>query len=234
MPRIFLWPCWLLARAEWFVLAWAQWFLTRTQVKGIENIPKKGGVIIASNHMGSFDGFFLGAVILKLRKEKIYFVVEERVKPFLPTPKLEFKFKWFGLLLKRHKTDSSVLLSAQQVLQQGFSLVIFFEGKRRLNELPRPRTGVVQLQCLTGMSIVPVWIKSFTNWSFLEGTRRFLSLFVRKIQIVFGSPLKNILGEETEKAKILLRKRERSDELHQLLRKGAQMVQEEVQKLALV
>lgn len=241
MMRLFyflLWPCWLLVKSNWFILFWIRWFLARTEVEGEENIPKKGGFVAAFNHEGSFDQFFGGAFILMLRKQKVFFIVDERIKRWLPKLELGTN-KWFGLIFKKSKEDSSVLDSAEEVIQEGFPLLIFFEGRRRNpGEIPEPKTGVVRLHLSTGKPIVPAFIKSFSNRSFRQGARRFLKfLFIRKVKVIFGPPLRNILGEETEKARVLLRprqKRGRSRELHELLRKGAKRVQEEVQKLALI
>lgn len=201
-------------------------FLWRTRVEGAENVPLKGKVIFAPNHTSFADGFFLGSTIFRIRGEKVFFIVSERVRKGIPG----FMDKGFGLLFKKAKSDPSVLPKAKRVLDKDCPLVVFFEGGVRDT---KPKTGTYRLHLMSGAPIVPVWIDSFSSLSFWQGLTGFLkSLFLKRIKIVFGVPLKNLLDEGEEEAKTLLGRGEYSPVLYRLLRQGAEKLNREVQKLS--
>jgi 1-acyl-sn-glycerol-3-phosphate acyltransferase len=207
------------------------WWLARTIVSGIDNIPKKGGVIFCPNHHSSFDQFFLGPNIFRARRkaQKIYFIADHRVRPWVP----KLTAKYLGILFKSSHRDFSVLDYAVKVIKKGFPFVIFFEGKRRTKgEIPEPKTGAYRLHLLTNAPIVPVWIEAFDSSSFRKGFKGFLkAMFLKKVKIVFGKPLP-VLMENEKDVRVLLASGIKSPELYEYLKLGAKKLQQEVQKLA--
>jgi len=117
--------CWLLLKIFW-----------RVEVKGIDNIPKNGGLILASNHVSYLDPIVLGISI----KRKIYFIAKK-----------EAFNNFFGSLLlhnlnafpvDRGKTDILAFKKAINILKEGKILGIFPEGTRSSNgELQELKIG---------------------------------------------------------------------------------------------
>ena len=150
--------------------------LFRLQAFGRGNIPLKGGVIIASNHLSYLDPPALSAAC-------------PRVLSFLALEGL-FKNVLFGRFITAlnvfpidtQSGDPSGLRRDIRELEQGRAIGIFPEGRRTPDaKLDEPKPGVGFLAAKTGVPIVPV---------FIEGSNRALpidSKFIRptKIKVYF-------------------------------------------------
>ena len=139
-----------LARAIW-----------RPTVRGLENVPKTGPVILASNHRSFVDSVVIPCVVPR----KVVFLAKSDyftgsgVKGALSRA-------WFeGLgMLPVDRDDSKAALAsldtALAVLAQGEAFGIYPEGTRsRDGRLYRGRTGVAQLALTSGAPIVPVGLQ---------------------------------------------------------------------------
>jgi 1-acyl-sn-glycerol-3-phosphate acyltransferase len=120
---------------------------------GRRNIPKKGPVILASNHRSFLDPFLIGCLI----RRPVYFVAKKEL----------FDKRWQGWILnrlgafpiKRGESDEESMATARGVLERGGVLVIFPEGTRiRKRGLGRPKRGVGRLALETGAPVVPIAI----------------------------------------------------------------------------
>ncbi|MCX7927101.1 MAG: 1-acyl-sn-glycerol-3-phosphate acyltransferase [Candidatus Omnitrophica bacterium] len=94
------------------------------KVRGVENIPKEGGFILAVNHASFLDPIVIGVAspreLLFLAKEQLF------VNPF---------FAWLirqvhAVPLKRNKMDITAIKKAISWVSRGGALLIFPEGKR--------------------------------------------------------------------------------------------------------
>jgi 1-acyl-sn-glycerol-3-phosphate acyltransferase len=120
---------------------------------GRKNIPKKGPVILASNHRSFLDPFVIGCCL----RRPVYFVAKKEL----------FEKPWQGWILnrlgafpvKRGESDEESMATARGVLERGGALVIFPEGTRhRHGPLGRPKRGVGRLALETGAPVVPIAI----------------------------------------------------------------------------
>ena len=124
------------------------------EVKGSENLPKKGAFIVASNHSSYFDFISLISVFPR----KIYFLAAEKF----------FKGKIWGLLVRltgqikveRESGEKKEVYSlALSVLRQGKILGIFPEGTRSPDgKINRYFTGVAKFALSAKVPVVPVGI----------------------------------------------------------------------------
>ena len=153
----------------------------RMEVIGIENLPERGGAIIASNHVSYLDPIVLGAST----KRKIHFLAKKEV----------FNNIFSSIFLKnlnafpvdRKKIDMHAFKKTISILEGGGVLGIFPEGTRSLNgELQELKLGVVKIAMKVGVPIIPVGIIG-THKIYPHG-KTFPVLFKNKITVYFGAP----------------------------------------------
>lgn len=140
---------------------------------GRENIPKKGAVIIASNHINLVDPG-LHAICIR--------------RTFRTMAKVElFRHKLLGFILRplgafpvtRGKADKRSFVTAANVLRDEHALLIFPEGTRsRTGQLGTFKAGTVALCAMTKAPIIPAAMIQ----------RKHLRLF-DKVVIVYGEPI---------------------------------------------
>ncbi len=125
----------------------------RLKVEGADNIPPKGGVLIASTHTATLDPLILGCVFPR----PLTFMAKEEL----------FRFPLFASLIRalgafpvhRGGPDRKALRTALGLLRQGRCLVIFPEGTRNPDwRLRPPELGVALLAAWSGAPVLPVTI----------------------------------------------------------------------------
>ena len=150
-------------------------------VFGRENIPAKGGFLLAANHASYLDPPMAAAACPRV----VFFLAMEAL----------FKNKLFGHFikslhafpLKSHCADLMALRWAIAKLKSGKIVVIFPEGRRSVGgQLHEPLTGVGLLAVKANAPVVPV---------FIEGTDRAMPAggesirFFSKVRVHFGTPI---------------------------------------------
>ncbi len=149
----------------------------RFKKNGAEFIPRKGGVIIASNHAAYVDPPFLGAASYR---ELHYFAKSELFSNGL--------FGWLigkynAFPITRGSFDRKGVSQATELLKRKKALLLFPEGTRsRDGNLMKPKLGVGKIALEAGVPIVPAYIANSKN---------LLSSFLKrkKLVILFGSPI---------------------------------------------
>lgn len=149
------------------------------RVFGRENVPAKGGVLLASNHQSYLDPM-LAALAL------------ERSISFMARKTL-FRNMWFAWLIRSLNAfpvdttghDVSALREAVARLRDGWCLLVFLEGTRTRDGSIGPlRPGALAAADRTDAAIVPVVIDgAFEAWPKNRWIRP------HKIRIAYGSPL---------------------------------------------
>ena len=133
----------------------------RPTVRGLEHVPRTGGVILASNHLSFVDS----VVIPSVAPRKVVFLAKSDY--FTGTGLKGFASRaWFegmGMLpVDRDDTKAALasLETALQVLGRGEAFGIYPEGTRsRDGRLYRGRTGVAHLALTAGVPVVPVGLR---------------------------------------------------------------------------
>ena len=162
--------CWLILRVYLRLLC-------KLEIKGIENVPKSGGVIIASNHISAGDPFFVGTCV---KRELHYLAKKELFTNFFLGA---FLRNVNAIPVNRSILDQRALQTAEEALRRGQGLILFPEGTRsRSSELKKGKPGVGLLARQTQTSIVPTYI---------ENSRGFATLIFskRRLKVRFGKPL---------------------------------------------
>jgi 1-acyl-sn-glycerol-3-phosphate acyltransferase len=128
--------------------------LTRIEFIDYENIPPRGGVILAINHNSYLD---TPVIFVNPQRPDITALVTTKYqdKPFI---------KWFtetaeGIWINRDIADFSAIRKASEVLARGVALGIAPEGTRSKDaKLQEGKPGTVMLALKSGVPIVPVGI----------------------------------------------------------------------------
>lgn len=142
----------------------------------LDNIPEKGGLILASNHHTLMDPIY---VALGPKREVHFMAKEELFK----NPVLRFfVLKLNAFPVSRGKGDRSAIDKAVGIVKSGEVLGIFPEGTRSKDgKLMRLKSGVMLIASETGGDIVPVGIRYGEKKKF----RR------QKITVTYGELIKN-------------------------------------------
>lgn len=158
--------------------------LYRPTITGTENIPRTGGVVLASNHLSFIDSFAIPLVAPR----KVSFLAKSDY--FTGSGPLGLLSRGFftsvgAIPVDRHSSRAAQesLDLALAVLQAGGAFGIYPEGTRsRDGRLYRGRTGVGWLALTAGVPVVPVGLRG-TDKIMPVGTSR---PRLAKVAVSFG------------------------------------------------
>jgi 1-acyl-sn-glycerol-3-phosphate acyltransferase len=155
------------------VLVW-----TRKEVVGLKNVPKRGPVILASNHVNLLDPPLLAVV---LPRRIVYMGKIELWK----TPVIGPLYTLAGFIpVRRFEGDLAALRKAERALRQNQVLGMFPEGTRsRKPGLGKGQPGTAIIALRSGAPIVAVAV---TGTEGVAVPRSFFRL--TRVRVVFGKP----------------------------------------------
>ena len=141
---------------------------------GRQNMPEKGPVIIASNHLSWTDVPLIPAYL----KPKVVYMAKEETF----TGKMGWLVRFLGAFpVKRGEADRQSLRSAEEQLKAGRMLIMFPEGTRsRIQRLGQAHAGLGMIALRSGIPVVPVAI---------NGSEKAFKKFRPRITITFGEPM---------------------------------------------
>jgi len=121
------------------------------RVKGLQNIPKKGPLIVIANHPTRYDPFIIYACVMIATGRHIRFITGKK----LYKDPVKALFFWMIGCIKIAKPKRRTIINASKVLRKDGIIGIFPEG-----DLTRDsrmiRTGYLRLSYDTDVPIVPV------------------------------------------------------------------------------
>jgi 1-acyl-sn-glycerol-3-phosphate acyltransferase len=126
--------------------------IARVEVSGLENVPKEGALIAASNHLGRLDAVMPYIV---LDRTDITMMVAEKYKEVA-------LFRWFAKALNaiwvdRYNADLVAMRESLSRLKKGTILVMAPEGTRSpTGALIEARPGASYLAARSGFPVLPV------------------------------------------------------------------------------
>jgi len=151
----------------------------RFEVIGSENVPMKGGVIVAANHASYLDPPVIG---MALKRCPTYMAREGLFR----IPILGVFIGLFSFPVRRGRPQPSTIKEAVARLKRGELIVMFPEGGRSVNgSLLDAKRGVGVIAGMSRMPVIPTLI---------IGTEKALPVgakFLRpaKITVIFGKPM---------------------------------------------
>jgi 1-acyl-sn-glycerol-3-phosphate acyltransferase len=128
--------------------------ITKVEAIGYENLPEKGGFVIAVNHLGFIDA---PLAFYALDSWNLFIPVAEKWEEI---PILKWLGKYLNLIfIDRFNPDLKSMREMMKRMDEGQTLIIAPEGTRARDErLAQGKPGVAYLASKMGWRIVPVAI----------------------------------------------------------------------------
>ncbi|MDQ2865604.1 MAG: 1-acyl-sn-glycerol-3-phosphate acyltransferase [Candidatus Eremiobacteraeota bacterium] len=147
--------------------------LWRTTVRGAENVPRSGPLIIACNHRSFLDPPVMGSFVPR----QIYFMAK---KELFQIPVLGPAISSVGAYpVDREGSATAAIKRSLEVLRRGDCIGIFPEGGRNHEGDKEARQGVALLASLAKAPVLPAAI--------VGGDR---AKYLGKIKVAYGRPLR--------------------------------------------
>uniref|UniRef100_UPI0040492ECE lysophospholipid acyltransferase family protein n=1 Tax=Candidatus Planktophila sp. TaxID=2175601 RepID=UPI0040492ECE len=169
--------------------------------EGDEKIPRKGGAILAMNHIGYLDFALIGTAALPT-KRLVRFMAKKEI----------FDNKLAGPLMRGmhhinvdRDNGSASFVAAMRALRSGEIVGIFPEGTiSKSFEVKEIKSGAVRLAMGAGVPVIPavIW-GSQRIWT--KGVRRDLRRRKIPIFVKFGEPINFEKGDDVEASEKALR-----------------------------
>ena len=162
------------------------------KIEGKENIPRRGGAILASNHLSYLDPIVLGIFVPR----RVNFMAKEELFE-------NFFFRWMIVKLgafptKRNRIDRTTYRTVLKLLQKREVVVLFPEGTRNTDgTIGQLRPGTARIALKADVPIIPIII-----W----GTEKILPrgkklIRLAKIRARAGKPLRKNVPSNREIAR---------------------------------
>lgn len=154
--------------------------LTRTEVHGLEHVPRDGAVIVAGNHLSPLDPV-LGGIFMPWPVEPL------ALADLFDVPGTGTLLRLYGVIpVQRDSHDGTALTMAIDALASGKRVGILPEGRMSVTgALERARTGVAYLALTSGAPVLPCAV---------TGTEHALSDLARlrrpRLTLTIGEPLR--------------------------------------------
>jgi len=130
----------------------------KIEIKGLNNIPTKGPVVLISNHTSNWDPVVLAAYLPR----KLFFMAKEELfKIFFLGPIIR---NLQAIPVKRGAADRNAIRQSIKVLDEGKVLAMFPEGTRsKTGEVKDFQPGAVMIAYKGKATIVPVGLINARN-----------------------------------------------------------------------
>lgn len=161
----------------------------RLRMENRDRVPRKGGVLVASNHVSHLDPPLVGISVPR-------FVQHMAKKELFKVPLLTFAMMQIKTILVHRGKGKQALLDAMDYIKQGSCVVIFPEGTRsKSGRLMKGHSGAIVIAIRTGCDIVPAAIMG-SEKAMTKG-----SILIKPVKVVvrFGEPYKIEYSGDIEK-----------------------------------
>jgi len=171
-----------------YLFIWILWrtlntLLFRMEVKGLENLPKTGPVVLAANHASFIDPLLLGSSC----NRHVQWIMYSSYYRGLGHP----IFRFLRCIPVDERGGTAALKAGMRSLKQGACIGIFPEGRVSADgKLQPPQGGVLFLAQRSGAPVVPVALKG--NYAAFPRSAWFPRPL--KITVIYGKPF--VVGKE--------------------------------------
>jgi len=188
-------PAWMLAMSAGMrgVLAG----LTRVRIEGaVDDIPRSGPVIIASNHASNMDVPVIASSLMYRTGRRWQWLGKRELFAW---PVLGWVAAHGGIHpVDRDAADIDAFRLATKILENGYVLLVFPEGTRSpTGELQAAKDGVAMLALRTGAQVVPIGISN-TDAVWRKGRALPIPFPRRRVTVRIGTPfrLQDVIPED--------------------------------------
>ncbi len=151
----------------------------RTRAIAVENVPGRGGVIMAPNHFSFMDHFLMGCYT----RRKVRFMAKSQL---FKRP-MQWIYTHGGVFpVRRGARDEETFITARAILAREGAITMYCEGGRsrtgKMAEQAKPGIGRIALE--TGAPVVPIAIQGSSkvrNWKRLQ---------FPKVTVQYGEPIR--------------------------------------------
>jgi 1-acyl-sn-glycerol-3-phosphate acyltransferase len=158
--------------------------LYRVRIEGLENIPREGAFILASNHLHVFDA----PIVFSFMNRRVVTFVSDHMRR-VPFVNWFLKHMGSAIYVTRGEGDQQAVASALGVLCGGGALALAPEGKiSKTGGLLAGYAGIAHLATLAGVPIIPI---------VLYGQERPFRLKRALVNIRVGPPIRFPFGKAT-------------------------------------
>ena len=173
----------------------------RFDFRGADNIPRKGGAILAINHVSYLDFAITGTAALPANRYVRFMAKKEIFANKLAGPLM----RGMHHISVDRSSGSASFVAALRALKAGEIIGIFPEGTTSTSfEIKELKSGAVRLAMGAGVPIIPtiIW-GSQRIWT--KGVKRNLKHNKFPVTVVFGKPIFYERGTDVEQAELHLR-----------------------------
>jgi 1-acyl-sn-glycerol-3-phosphate acyltransferase len=168
--------------------------IARIEVVGFDGLPRTGGYIIASNHIGRLDAAIAYFV---LDRPDIIMVVAEKYQKYA-------FYRWLvritnGMFIDRHNADIGAIRETLRRLRAGGIFTITPEGTRsKSGNLIEARPGAIYLAWKAGVPVLPVALTGCEDAMVMARLKRLKRLHIRVTAGEFFSLPQEVKGRERD------------------------------------
>src|SRR5690606_28107749 len=135
-----------------FLLFWTVRILYRLRVRGVENLPRKGGVLVICNHLSYMDALLLQAACPRF----LHFLAAEEL---YRTKRFGWFLRLMGVTPVSSRNPRGAIRTAAELLRKGEAVCLFPEGQiSRTGNLQRLKPGFAWLAEEAKCPVLPVAI----------------------------------------------------------------------------
>jgi len=157
----------------------------RVEVRGRENVPPRGGVLLASNHVSYYDPVLIPSVLMSLRRPEIIHGPAKAELYRIPIFR-QMLYSWGIYPVNRNGRDLKAMKKTIELLRTT-KVMLFPEGERSIDGKLKEGKRFVGWMVLEAKPVVIPTAIIGTEKALPRG--KAFPRFFTKIRIIFGPPL---------------------------------------------
>ncbi len=162
-----------------YVIGFYASVVNRFRILGAENIPRSGGVMLASNHISGYETVFLPWALV--RHQPLQMLWAPAKEELFKNPLFGALFRSWGAFPVRRGRDGRAALSIAELLRNQ-KVMLFPEGTRnKEGSLGQGNRGVGKMIYESRPTVIPTALSGLNHWKFPG--------IGQHARVIFGEPL---------------------------------------------